>query len=209
LKLLKLLEEMARRGGGPLPAFGEIHIMEVIQLLGSESPVGRFKLSQKLRLGEGSTRTILKHLRVRGLVEGTKRGYTLTQKGMKIYSFLRRRVLGPLELPQTSLTFGSYNIAYLVRNAAEAVRLGVEQRDAAIRVGGLGAVTLLFRNGRLVMPGAEESPNEDLLKVQSLLGEAFEFREGDVVLVGIGESRRSAELGAKAALLETLRRLKG
>lgn len=209
MSLLSILEELtSRREVGPAPAFGEIHVMEVIELLGSESPVGRLKLSQRLKIGEGSTRTILKHLRVRGIVKGTRKGYMLTRKGMKIYGFLQEHILGPLELPKTNLAFGEYNVAFLVRGAAEAVRLGLEQRDAAVRVGSLGALTLVYKGRRLIMPGAEKRYSKDLLKVQQLLTEKFGFEEGDVVVVGVGGSKRSAELGAKAALLETLRRLR-
>lgn len=210
MSLLSILEELtSRREVGPAPAFGEIHVMEVIELLGSESPVGRLKLSQRLKIGEGSTRTILKHLRVRGIVKGTRKGYMLTRKGMKIYGFLQERILGPLELSKTNLAFGEYNVAFLVRGAAEAVKLGLEQRDAAVRVGSLGALTLVYKGRRLTMPGAEKRYSKDLLKVQQLLTEKFGFEEGDVVVVGVGGSKRSAELGAKAALLETLRRLRG
>jgi predicted transcriptional regulator len=210
LNLLRILEELtSRREIGPAPTFGEIHVMEVIELLGSESPVGRFKLSQRLKIGEGSARTILKHLRVKGLVEGTRKGYMLTKKGMKIYGFLREHIYGPLELPQTNLAFGEYNVAFLVRKAAGAVRMGLEQRDAAVRAGSLGALTLVYKGGKLTMPGVEEGYGEDLSKVQKLLSEKIGLREDDVVVIGVGRSKRSAELGAKAALLETLRRLKG
>ena len=208
-KVLRVLREIAsKRDLGPTPAFGEIHIMEAIMLLGSESPIGRLKLSKKLMLGESSARTILKHLKTLGLVEASRRGYSLTRKGKRLYSFIRERILGPIEVEKNTLAFGDFNIAFLVKAAAEAVRLGLEQRDAAVRVGGLGAITLIFKDGRLVMPGVEGCTSE-IVEVEKLVKSNFKLEEGDVVILGAGRSLREAELAAKAAVLETLRRLKG
>ncbi|RLI30262.1 MAG: hypothetical protein DRO46_00865 [Candidatus Hecatellales archaeon] len=210
LSFLKFLSEIAsKRDIGPLPAFGEIHVLEAIELLGSEGPIGRVKLSKRLNLGEGSVRTILKHLRLAGLVEGGREGYTLTKKGRKIYNSIHEALSGPVEIPQNSLAFGRFNVAYLVRKAWKGVRYGLEQRDAAIRVGGSGAVTLIYREGRLTIPGAREEYSREIASVEKRISESFTLEEGDVVIIGAGGSRREAELAAKAAALETLRRLEG
>lgn len=207
MNLLEVLEEIAsHRDLGPSPAFNEIHVMGALELLGSERRVGRLRLSSRLALGEGSVRTILKHLKAIGLVEGTKKGYALTEKGRRIYGFLKAKVVGPIELPRTSMTFGKSNVAFLVKKAGKNVKRGLEQRDAAIRVGAEGAITLICRSLRLTMPSAEQEYTKDLLEVEKIISEKAGLGEDDVLIIGVGMNRGIAETGAKAAVLDTLRR---
>lgn len=206
---LKIVKEVVRRGTGPTPAFNAIHVVEALELLGSEGPIGRIKLAQKLGLGEASARTILKHLKNLGLVEGSKRGYTLTGRGEKAYRRFKASVSGPFEVEPSSLAFGRYNLAFVVKNASGAVRMGLEQRDAAVKAGSQGALTLIFREDRLLIPGAEECCFEELSTLQRNLAGKLKLEDRDVVVVGVGRSRREAELGGKAAVLETLQRLWG
>lgn len=208
MNLIKILDSVAsRKELGPSPTFNQLHVLEALEILGSEGPTGRIKLSRKLGLGEGSARTMLKHMRLAGLIEGARTGYSLTRRGLKIYRYFRENVRGPVSLPKTEITFGDYNVAFLVRDAAKGVKFGVEQRDAAIMVGAQGAVTLICKDGSLVMPGVEGDCLKELPEVRNLLEEKLSPSPGDVIIIGVGESERLAELGAKAAILETLRKL--
>ena len=94
----------------------------------------------------------------------------------------------------------------LVKGFSFAVKLGIEQRDEAIRVGALGATTLLFNDGNFTMPSIT---NYDSLKSEShiyrLLIDNLNPEQDDVIIIGSdNEDRRIAELAAKNAVLKTI-----
>ncbi|HDN05511.1 MAG TPA: DUF4443 domain-containing protein [Candidatus Bathyarchaeota archaeon] len=191
---------------GRAPYFIEAHLVKALKIVDSEGPVGRVRLSKILGLGEGAVRTLVKHLKNEGLIKISRTGIILTDSGKKLSSFLNSRISSETEVPQSSLTVGPFNIAVLVKNVADAIKYGLEQRDAAIKVGASGATTLIFSHGDLVMPGAED---EDVFKnipaIRDVLISKLKPREGDVVIIGSGNDRLTAELGAIAAALETLK----
>ncbi|MCD6431747.1 hypothetical protein J7L33_03465 [Candidatus Bathyarchaeota archaeon] len=191
---------------GRAPYFIEAHLVKALKIVDSEGPVGRVRLSKILGLGEGAVRTLVKHLKNEGLIKISRTGIILTDSGKKLSSFLNSRISSETEVPQSSLTVGPFNIAVLVKNVADAIKYGLEQRDAAIKVGASGATTLIFSHGGLVMPGAE---GEDVFKnipaIRDVLISKLKPCEGDVVIIGSGNDRLTAELGAIAAALETLK----
>jgi hypothetical protein len=106
------------------------------------------------------------------------------------------------------LTVGSFNVAVLVRDAASVVKTGLEQRDTAIKAGAPGATTLIFSRNKLTMPSVEE---KDILKgissIHEMLVSKLHPKENDIIILGSGENKRLAELGAKMAASELLTRL--
>jgi len=207
LKPLRTLGKVASKlAPGRAPYFIEAHLVKALKIVDSEGPVGRVRLSKILGLGEGAVRTLVKHLKNEGLIKISRTGIILTDSGKKLSSFLNSRISSETEVPQSSLTVGPFNIAVLVKNVADAIKYGLEQRDAAIKVGASGATTLIFSHGDLVMPGAED---EDVFKnipaIRDVLISKLKPREGDVVIIGSGNDRLTAELGAIAAALETLK----
>ena len=207
MKPLRTLGKVASKlAPGRAPYFIEAHLVKALKIVDSEGPVGRVRLSKILGLGEGAVRTLVKHLKNEGLIKISRTGIILTDSGKKLSSFLNSRISSETEVPQSSLTVGPFNIAVLVKKVADAIKYGLEQRDAAIKVGASGATTLIFSHGGLVMPGAE---GEDVFKnipaIRDVLISKLKPREGDVVIIGSGNDRLTAELGAIAAALETLK----
>lgn len=180
------------RAIGPLPRFAEVHVRKALELVAEHERIGRKQLAEELGVGEGSMRTILNQLKKRGLITSSRGGHTLTAKG--------KRSLGkPLEFTQidiSSLAVDKINVATVVRGAAAKVRLGIEQRDEAIKVGAAGATVLIFREGKLQFP-------DGFLKVEKKQAEAlvkiFNPREDDVIIIGSARDAVKAEEGAKAA----------
>ncbi len=203
---LKLVAKAARRiAPGREPSFVEVHVLKALETLGSEDAVGRVRLSRVLGLGEGMTRTLVRHLREEGLVEISRSGVFLSEFGRRVFSELRSRIGGEAVVPGSPLTVGSSNLAVLVRGVGGGVRLGVEERDAAIRVGALGATTLVFRGGRLTVPGVDPDALQNTTPVLDLLRSGLRPAENDAIVVGSADDRHTAELGAKAAALRLLR----
>jgi len=204
--LLSIIERVTRKiAPGRAPSFTEAHVVKALEIIGGGEVVGRIRLSKELELGEGTTRTLVKHLKNEGIIEVSKYGIVFSEDGRKLFSNLRSKISEGVEVPNSPLTVGPFNIAVLVRNAAHGVRRGVEQRDTAIKVGALGATTLIFSHNRLTMPSSEEDVFKGISSIHNMLVSKLNPKENDVILVGSGENKTSAEIGAKMAALELLK----
>jgi len=203
---LETLERVAGRvAPGRRPSFNVTHVFRALEIIGSEEAVGRGKLSRLLNLGEGVTRTLVRHLGKAGIVKVSRSGIALSDFGRKVYSDLRSKIVGELEVPSSPLTVGSFNVAVLVRDVGHLVKSGLEQRDAAIKVGALGATTLVFKGNRLTMPGVSEEVFRNARHIRDLIMAELRPKENDAIIIGTAEDRRTAELGAKTAALELLK----
>ena len=206
LELLKVIERVASKiAPGRAPSFNEAQVVKALEIIGAYGTVGRIRLSKELELGEGATRTLLKHLKKEGLIEGSRRGTTFSERGKKLFSNLRSKISEEIEVPNSPLTVGQFNIAVLVRDTAHRVRRGVEQRDTAIKARALGATTLIFSRNKLTMPSSEKDVFKGISSIRDMLVSKLNPKENDVILVGSGENKTSAEIGAKMAALELLK----
>lgn len=206
MESLRVIEKVASKiAPGRAPSFIEAHVMKTLETLGAGKGVGRIKLSRILGLGEGATRTLIKHLKNEGLVEVSRSGIVLSGFGEKIWFDIKSRIGEEIEIPSSSLTIGNFNIALLIKNAAGLVKYGVEQRDAAIKVGALGATTFVFSSNKLTMPGVGEDVFQNTRTIHDLLISTLKPRENDVIIIGSANEKRVAEFGTKTAALTLLR----
>jgi len=205
-KPIRILERAAAKlAPGRAPYFVEAHLVKALTTIDAEGPVGRVKLSKALGLGEGAIRTLIKHLENEGLAKTLRVGIVLTGTGKKLTSNLKSRISGPTEIPQSPLTVGPVNVAILIKNAAHFIKGGLEQRDAAIKVGALGATTLLFSRGKLNMPLVEEDVFRNVPAIRERLISKLKPQENDVIIIGSANDKLTAEFGTIAATLETLK----
>jgi len=195
----------AKLAPGRAPYFVEAHLVKALLTIDAEGPVGRVKLSKTLGLGEGATRTLIKHVENQRLIKTSRAGIVLTNSGKRLASNLKSRIGREVEIPKSSLTVGPFNVAILVKNAADAIKGGLEQRDAAIKVGALGATTLIFTRGGLNMPLVNEDIFRDLPAIREALVSELSPQENDVIIIGSANDKSTAELGAIAATLGTLK----
>lgn len=206
MEALRVIEKVTSKiAPGRAPSFIEVHVIKALETISAEAYVGRTKLSEILGLGEGATRTLLRHLRNEGLIEVSKSGIVLSKPGGKVLSGLRSRISEEIEIQKTPLTVGPFSIAVLVRNAASSVKYGIEQRDAATKVGALGATTLVFRRKKLTMPGVSEDIFQHIQSIHDTLISELKPRENDVIIIGSANEKRVAEFGAKTAAFELLK----
>lgn len=206
MKGLRVIEKVASKiAPGRAPSFIEAHVVKALEVIGAGKGVGRAKLSETLGLGGGTTRTLVRHLKNEGLVEVSKFGMVLSQSGEKLFLSLRSRISEEMEIPKSPLTIGPFNVAVLVRNAAGSIKYGVEQRDAAIKVGALGAATLIFSRNKVTMPGVSEDILQNIQSIRDALISKLKPRENDVIIIGSADEKRVAEFGAKTAALELLK----
>lgn len=206
LSLLKIIDRVTRKiAPGPAPSFNEAHVVKALELIGEHESVGRIRLSKELGLGEGTTRTLLKHLKNEGIIQSSRSGIRFSEPGKKLFSDLRNRLSRGFDVPNSTLTIGRFNIGILVRDSAKAVRSGMEQRDTAIKSGASGATTLVFSSDKLFLPTGEENISETMPELHDMLVTQFKPKENDVIIVGCGENRKIAEIGAKMAAIKLLK----
>ena len=195
-----LRQVVAKLAPGRPPAYSLAHALMGLELIGAGLGVGRQQLARELRLGEGTIRTMVSRMRGLGLVNASRGGMSLTEKGREILAELDD-VMSTSKIPETSLTVGSENYAVLIKCASAKVRLGIEQRDAALISGALGATTLVYEGGNLRMPGTTEELDPE---TSQLILDDLGPGDGDVIIIGSSVDAFLAELGAKAAALKLL-----
>ena len=193
-----LLKRVAERSApGRSPSYGETQVLMALELVSGEGN-GRAALGAKLGIGEGVVRTLIKHLLAEGLVEVSTRGVRASKKGERLLTDIHGVILRGIEAPVTEDVVGGCGYIVLVRGGASRVRLGVEQRDAALLASAKGATTITFVGGRASIPGMDRSPSKPLV---SFLEENVKPEDGDAVIVGTGDTDAEAQIGAYAAAL--------
>lgn len=206
MRLLDGIERVMRKlAPGPAPSFSEGHVIKTLEIIGNYGSVGRIRLSKELGLGEGTTRTLLKHLKNEGIIKGSRKGISLSEEGKDLFSNLRGRLSEGIDIPRSRLTVGLFNVAVIVRDTAQAVKSGMEQRDVAIMSGASGATTLVFSSNKLSMPTREDDVSVSMPSLYKQLLTELKPRENDVIIIGSGENRQLAEIGAKMAAIQLLR----
>ena len=205
MKTLEIIARVAAKTApGRSPSFAEAHVMMAMEDILNLGTVGRLRLSKDLRLGEGETRTLVRHLKNEKLIEISRSGISLSAAGRKLLSNLRTVLSEQVEIPSSPLTVDRFNVAVQVKGMKNSVRYGLEQRDAAITAGAKGATTLVFTKDKLAMPGTGEALSEtgsSIVKALTKLG----LNEGDVIVIGSADEKLKAELGARSAALELLK----
>lgn len=199
MRAFDMLRQLAEeKAAGPTPSFTELHLAKAIEIIGQER-IGRCALSERLGLGEGATRTLIDRLVEARLVRISKRGCELTHSGSSVLRCLGSK-LGPMAgIPRSPMTVGPYDFGILVKKAANKVSSGIEQRDAAVRTGANGAVTLVFADGQLLMPPADDSRiRESQDSIKQIL-QKFRPSQNDVIIIAGADTERLAEDGARAA----------
>ena len=98
-KIFGILERAtAKLAPGRAPYFIEAHLVKALMIIDDEGPVGRVKLSKTLGLGEGTARTLIKHLENEKLIKISKAGITLTSSGNKLTANLKSRIGKEIEI---------------------------------------------------------------------------------------------------------------
>lgn len=205
-EILEALKKVGRKiARGPAPAFNEAHVIKALEIISDQGTVGRITVSNLLKLGIGTTRTVLKHLKKEGFIVSSRHGFSLSEQGKKLHSKVQSRISERIHVPKTALTVGPIVVALLVKNSAHKVGRGIEQRNTAIRAGASGATTLIFSNNKITMPSRKKHRFEGFSKIQNMIESALEPKENDVIILGSGNSKVSAEIGAIMAALKLLK----
>jgi len=104
----------------------------------------------------------------------------------------------PVEITMKDYGLGKRSFVTVVRKACKKVKMGIEQRDEAIKIGGEGAITLIVKDGKLIFPGTGEVANENLAEIIKRL---FKLNDCDVVIIGFAKQKNKAEEATLMAAL--------
>ena len=196
-----LLKVASRYAPSRALSFNIAHVFKALQIIARNKHASRALLMKELGLGEGSIKTLLKHMRMHGLIYTDKKGSTLTSKGFSLYKEISNVIADECVLPRCSIAIGNYNYAVLLKGFRKAIRSGIEQRDHAIRIGALGATTLIYSNDKFMMPDSKHALIND--EVYGLLA-SLKPEDNDAIIIGSADDQLLAELAAKYSALQTM-----
>ncbi|HSL13149.1 MAG TPA: DUF4443 domain-containing protein [Nitrososphaeraceae archaeon] len=203
---IKLLEKVSHQNTTSRRlSFGIGHIFKALQLAKLNGHISRDLLRKELSLGEGSIKTLVKQLKTTNMIMTSNAGTILTDTGEKLISQILLCIPKEIIIPKSSITVGKFNYVVLVKNIANSIRSGIEQRDIAIKSGAMGATTLIFNDGKFLISGTNFNALVDELHVQKILIENLHPNDNDVIIIGSdNQNKQHAEIAAKNAALFTI-----
>jgi len=182
-----------------------VHVFKTLQLIEENGHVSREMLCKELDLGEGTIKTLIRHLKMQDLIESTNAGTKMTKKGNSFFSELLSSMPSETSVSKCTITLGKHNYAVLVKQMSSAIKSGIEQRDAAIKMGASGATTLLFKDTKFVIPRTDYDALKDERQLSKQLLKKLQPRDEDVIIIGSDNySKKRAEFAAKSAALITI-----
>ncbi|MHA1932182.1 MAG: DUF4443 domain-containing protein [Promethearchaeota archaeon] len=208
------------------PSFEEVHVILSLFIFDeNREGIGRYRLQKELLVGEGTAKSLIKKLDEKtGFLivtdKSKRKGHVLTEKGNHFLDEIKKKIPlltgGDLSLLR-SITIESFNINpyfCLIKNAAENITNGIDQRDAAIKVGGKGATCLIYDGKNLVFPSrlnSEDSFNiveDDILNYfkNEISRNKINFEKNDVIIIGLGESSQKSRLAALNSALTLIKK---
>ncbi|MGB0004072.1 MAG: DUF4443 domain-containing protein [Nitrososphaeraceae archaeon] len=203
---VKTLQKVADRyAPSRVISFDMVHVFKTLQLIQENGHVSREKLCKDLGLGEGTIKTLVRHLKMQNLIESTNAGTTMTKKGNSFFSELLSSIPSEISLSKCAITLGKFNYAVLVKKMSSMIKDGIAQRDAAIRMGASGATTLLFKDNKFLIPQTDFDSLKDEHQLSEQMIKNLHPQDGDVIIIGSDNySRMKAEFAAKSAALITI-----
>lgn len=197
--LKKFMQQIAgKRAPGPSTSFTIFHIFYALELL-AKKPLGRNKLAEKLKVGDGAVRTIISRLRDAGLIEASKEGCYLTKKGVDVWRQFEEIFPKRVGISRSELNASEFNFAFLVKNVGEKVASGIDQRDAAIIAGARKALVIVFKKGHLRIESVSDSVEKEYPTAATQLLKELMPQENDVIIIAGAETELKAKRGAFAA----------
>ena len=201
------------------PSFERVHVILALFIFGdNKEGIGRYRLQKELLIGSGTARSLIKKLKkeVKFItLLSEEKGHILEKKGIEYLDKIKKKIplieTGDSMILKDIIVSPEDNYSYfcLVKSAVNKISNGIEQRDAAIKIGGIGATCLLFNGDYLIFPSQNLDFNEEM-KVENNIFEYIhnlikikkaQLEENDVIIIGLGENPENARLAALNAAL--------
>jgi len=86
---VEVLQKVATRyAPSRVLSYDMVHVFKTLQLINDNGHVSRENLCGELELGEGTVRTLVRHLKMQGLVESSNAGTKMSKEGKSFFSEL-------------------------------------------------------------------------------------------------------------------------
>lgn len=188
------------------PSFKPLHfILALIIFDEKKMGIGRYKLKKDLDLTEGQVKSLLERMKKMGLIEinSRKSGHIISQEGTKLIIELSKLLTSPKPplFKYEDLTVGEIAYFSVVFDSSEllAQRDVLAQRDAAKFIGGTGATSLIYKNGKFIYPSDTGKFYPNITPKDLEISPPI--KENDVLVIGTGEKENIARLATLAAAL--------
>ena len=177
---------------GNFPNFTKLDVLKCFLKFGKK--ISRNELSKELGLGEGTVRTILNILKEKNLLDSTKKGHFLNNRGMEVLNAIGKDMEGPKKA-KTEKNFPHSKIVAILLRKGNEIKNAYKLRDLAVKEKAEGALILRFNN-KLHAPESEYDKDFDELE------NLFAFKNGDFLVVAFADNEKHAESGALAVAAE-------
>jgi hypothetical protein len=205
------------------PTYDYVHIILALFIF-EENPngIGRYRLKEELLIGSGTAKSLIKKLNEKlnfiSVLNGNiRKGHVLTENGLKFLNKVKKKIpflkKGDISILKDIIIESEDVRVYFcqIKNAGDKLTKGIEQRDAAIKVGGIGATCLVYDGKNIIYPlnyisdtektkmTINKQPykyfNEEIIKSDSKL------EKSDVIIIGLGNKLERARIAALNAAL--------
>ncbi len=178
--------------------FTDASVYWALYVLSDGKRMGRKRLSEEIGVGEGSMRRIIETLRERDMISIKQTGITITKTGL---NYLKELPIEVVDINLGDAVVGEFSRSIIVYGVSNKIQNGMQQRDAGIKAGASGCTTVVFRDGKLIIP-----PDWDLDKerpeIARKIREETDMSEKDVLIVGSGDDNNAATAAALTAAFE-------
>ena len=172
---------------GNIPNYTPVDILRAFLLV--EDGISRAEIKKKLSLGEGSVRSILNNLKIKGIITSSKEGHKLTEKGRDIKKEFYQEI-GEFKNIHLKELNPLFKRGVVVKNF-DTKRSSIELRDIAIKNNADGA--LILRYGKdLEMPDSEVDFFKNFRESYEELLNAFDINPGNTLVVVFAKSQSLA-----------------
>ncbi|MGV9199814.1 MAG: DUF4443 domain-containing protein [Promethearchaeia archaeon] len=206
-----------------MPSFSRAHAILALYLFAKHPEgLGRYRLKSELNIGSGTARSLVNKFKKKLdfiRVSGQRKGHVLTEKGKDFLKTIKAKIpsikSANLEKLKDVIIDYENRHAYLcfIKDAAEKVKNGMEQRDAAIKIGGLGASCLVYDGEKLNFSlGYMSQTEKEKMRVSEQVQNYFQeetngnLKKNDVIIIGIAETAELARLAAFNSALTLLKK---
>ena len=206
------------------PTFEKVHVILALFIFGeNKEGIGRYRLQKSLSLGAGTAKSLIKKLNKNiGFItvlnnDNKRKGHVLTEKGINFLKKIKNKIPlieeGDNTLFKDIIIESKENFSYfcLVKMASDKLSNGIEQRDAAIKIGGIGATCLIFNGKNLIFPSqlsAQNKVDQSYVNVKifnyiqtQIKRKNSQLEEKDVIIIGLGKNAQNAGLATLNAAL--------
>jgi hypothetical protein len=201
------------------PSFELVHVILALLLFEeNKEGIGRYRLQKELSLGSGTAKSLIRKLNedlnfIKVLTEDNIiKGHILTNIGLEFVKKIKQKIFLVEKGDSSAMreivieSVGKDSYFCFVRNAIDKITYGIEQRDAAIKIGGDGATCLLYNGENLIFPSYSQSKSkpeqvvveDSIFKYISsvMLNKEAQLEKNDVIIIGLGDNLENARLAA-------------